>query len=283
MTVAPLDATQYRDLVRRALAEDVGAGDITSNAVIPAALRSGGRIVANEDCVLAGLDVAVEVFRQVDAAVRVTPRRVDGDRCQPADVVAELSGYGRALLTAERTALNFLQRLSGIATLTRAFVEVSRGAIELLDTRKTTPTLRALEKYAVRVGGGANHRLGLDAGVLIKDNHIALAGGVGPAVARMRAAAPEATVEVEVESLEQVDAGLTAGAHVLLVDNMTDDEVVEVVRRARGRAAVEISGGVTLDRMATLAVTGADRVSVGALTHSAPSANFSLELEPATP
>ena len=283
MRVTPLDVTQYRDLVRRALAEDVGAGDITSDAIIPAALRSGGRIVANADCVLVGLDVAVEVFRQVDAAVRVTPRRMDGDRCQPADVVAELSGYGRALLAAERTALNFLQRLSGIATLTRAFVEASCGAIEVLDTRKTTPTLRVLEKYAVRVGGGANHRSGLDDGVLIKDNHIALAGGVGPAVARMRAAAPQATVEVEVESLEQADAGLTAGAHVLLVDNMTDDEVVEVVRRARGRAAVEISGGVTLDRMATLAATGADRVSVGALTHSAASANFSLELEPATP
>ena len=279
MTVAPLGAARYRDLVRRALAEDVGTGDVTSEAVIPDALPAAGRIVANGDCVLAGFDVAVEVFRQADPDVSVAPGRADGDRCHPGDIVAELLGSGRALLTAERTALNFLQRLSGIATLTRAFVEASRGAIEVFDTRKTTPTLRALEKYAVRVGGGANHRSGLDAGVLIKDNHIALAGGVGPAVARMRAAAPGAIVEVEVESLEQADAGLTAGAHLLLVDNMSDDQVREVVRRARGRAGVEISGGVTLDRMEALAATGADRVSVGALTHSAPSADFSLELE----
>ena len=281
--VAPLDATQYRDVVRRALAEDVGGGDLTSAAVVPSAIRADGRIVANAPCVLAGLDVAAEVFRQVDAATAVTARCADGEACRAGETVAEVSGTGCSLLTAERTALNFLQRLSGIATLTRAFVDAGHGGITVLDTRKTTPTLRVLEKYAVRVGGGANHRPALDAGVLIKDNHIALAGGVRAAVERMRAAVPDGPVEVEVETIEQAEAGVAAGADVLLVDNMSDDEVGEVVRRSRGRATVEISGGVTLDRMAGLAATGAQAVSVGALTHSAPAVDFSFDLQRAEP
>jgi nicotinate-nucleotide pyrophosphorylase (carboxylating) len=184
------------------------------------------------------------------------------------------------MLTAERTALNLLQRLSGIATLSRRFVEAAGGRITILDTRKTTPTLRALEKYAVRAGGASNHRSGLDDAILIKDNHIRLAGGVGQAVARMRAARRELPIEIEAQSLEQVDQALAAGADIILVDNLPIVEVREAVRRIAARAKVEISGGVTLERIPELAATGADYVSVGALTHSAPAADLSFELEP---
>ncbi len=189
------------------------------------------------------------------------------------------------MLTAERTALNFLQRLSGIATLTRRFVDAAAGRITILDTRKTTPTLRALEKYAVRAGGGANHRSGLDDGILIKDNHIRLGGGVATTVRRMKAAGLEMPMEVEAQSLDQVDEAIDAGADVILLDNLSTEEIREAVRRIAGRAKVEISGGVTLDRMPELAATGADYVSVGALTHSAPAVDlsFELELDPASP
>ena len=184
------------------------------------------------------------------------------------------------MLTAERTALNFLQRLSGIATLTRRFVDAAGGTITVLDTRKTTPTLRALEKYAVRAGGGTNHRAGLDDGVLIKDNHVRLAGGVSEAVKRMKDADPEMPIEVEAQSLEQVDEAIAAGADIILVDNLPLDDIREAVKRVNGRAKVELSGGVTLDRIPELAKTGANYVSVGALTHSAPAADLSFELEP---
>jgi nicotinate-nucleotide pyrophosphorylase (carboxylating) len=226
------------------------------------------------------LDVAAECFRQLDPGCTMTVKRRDGERCDPGDVVAELRGLAAPMLTAERTALNFLQRLSGIATLTRSFVDASGGRITVLDTRKTTPTLRALEKYAVRAGSGTNHRAGLDDGVLIKDNHVRLAGGVTEAVDRMKATKPEMPIEVEVQSLEQVDEALRAGADIILVDNLTTEQIREGVRRARGKAQVEISGGVTLERLPELATTGADYVSVGALTHSAPATDLSLELEP---
>ncbi|MDQ3349190.1 MAG: carboxylating nicotinate-nucleotide diphosphorylase, partial [Acidobacteriota bacterium] len=180
----------------------------------------------------------------------------------------------------ERTALNFLQRLSGIATLTRRFVDASGGTITILDTRKTTPTLRALEKYAVRAGGGTNHRGGLDDGILIKDNHIRLGGGVASAVRRMKAARQEMAIEIEAQSLAQVDDAIAAGADVILLDNLSIEDIREGVRRIGGRAKVELSGGVTLDRIPELARTGADYVSVGALTHSAPAADLSFELEP---
>ncbi|HJO38833.1 MAG: carboxylating nicotinate-nucleotide diphosphorylase [Vicinamibacterales bacterium] len=278
MTTRPLEPAIYRELVRRALEEDVGAGDVTSAAVVPAAARAAGWIVANASCVVAGLGIVAEVFHQLDPDIVVAPRRADGDGCTAGDVVVDLSGGGRVLLTGERTALNFLQRLSGIATLTRAFVAVA-GAVTVLDTRKTTPTLRQLEKYAVRVGGGRNHRFALDDGVLIKDNHIVLAGGVEPAVRSMRAANGARPIQVEVESLTQADAALAAGTDRLLVDNMADSDVREVVRRSRGRATVEVSGGVSLERMAGIATTGADFVSIGALTHSAPAVDFGLELE----
>jgi len=204
----------------------------------------------------------------------------DGDRCNPGVVVAEVRGAAGAMLTAERTALNFLQRLSGIATLTRTFVDAAAGRITILDTRKTTPTLRALEKYAVRAGGGNNHRGGLDDGILIKDNHVRLAGGVAVAVERMRAAGQEMPIEIEAQSLADVDGAIAARADIILLDNLTTDEIKDAVRRIGGRAKVELSGGVTLQRLPELAATGADYVSVGALTHSAPAADLSFELEP---
>jgi len=184
------------------------------------------------------------------------------------------------MLTAERTALNFVQRLSGIATLTRSFVDAANGTITILDTRKTTPTLRPLEKYAVRAGGGTNHRAGLDSGILIKDNHIRLAGGVKKAVERMKATDPEMPIEIEAQSLEQIDEAIAAGVNIILFDNMPTDVIREGVKRVAGRTQIEISGGITLARIPELAATGANYVSIGALTHSAPAADLSFELEP---
>ncbi len=273
-----LEPAVYRKLVQRALKEDLGAGDITSEAIVETTSWAKGRILSRSTCVLAGLEIVTEVFRQVDSRVKLTCQRSDGDSCVAGEVVANLSGAARSILAGERTALNFLQRLSGIATLTRAFVDASAGVLTVLDTRKTTPMLRRLEKYAVRVGGGSNHRFALDDGVLIKDNHIVLAGGVAVALDLVRGAKLDKSIEVEVDSVEEADDALDAGADRLLVDNMTDADVREVVRRSLGRAKIEISGGVTLKRMPGLVATGADYVSVGALTHSAPSVDFSLEL-----
>jgi nicotinate-nucleotide pyrophosphorylase (carboxylating) len=270
----------YREIVRRALAEDLGWGDITTEATVPTDLRARGIILVKSPCVIAGLDVAAETFVQLDPGCTFERKRRDGDRCAPGDVVAELRGQAASMLTAERTALNFLQRLSGIATVTRTFVDAANGAITILDTRKTTPTLRALEKYAVRAGAGTNHRAGLDDGVLIKDNHVRLAGGVREAVKRMKDADPEMPIEVEAQSLDQIDEALAAGADIILFDNLPLDTIREGVRRVNGRAQIELSGGVTLDRIPELAKTGATYVSVGALTHSAAAADLSFELEP---
>ena len=277
---APLESSSYRELVRRALAEDLGWGDVTTEATVDQGVRATGTLLAKSTCVLAGIDVASEAFRQLDPGVTFQARRKDGDRCEAGTVVAEVRGTAGAMLTAERTALNFVQRLSGIATLTRRYVEAAGGGITVLDTRKTTPTLRVLEKYAVRAGGGVNHRSGLDDGILIKDNHIRLAGGVEAAVARMRAARQEMPIEVEAQSLGDVDAAIAAKADIILLDNLSITEICEAVRRIGGRAQTEISGGVTLDRMPELAKTGATYVSIGALTHSAPAADLSLEIEP---
>ncbi|MGB2713984.1 MAG: carboxylating nicotinate-nucleotide diphosphorylase [Vicinamibacterales bacterium] len=277
---APLDPALYREIVRRALAEDLGWGDVTTEATVAPEQRARGIILAKSPCVVAGIQVAEEVFRQLDPAILFQIRRQDSDRCAPGDIVAEARGSAAAMLTAERTALNLLQRMSGIATLTRAFVDAAGGSIIVLDTRKTTPTLRALEKYAVRAGGGTNHRSGLDDGILIKDNHIRLAGGVEEAVRRMKQAGQEMPIEVEAQSLDQVDQAIAAGADIILVDNLPIEQVREAVKRVRGRAKIEVSGGVTLERMSELARTGANYVSVGALTHSAPAADISFELEP---
>jgi nicotinate-nucleotide pyrophosphorylase (carboxylating) len=276
----PLDPGVYRELVRRALAEDFGWGDVTTEGVIERDQKARAVILAKSDLVLAGLDIASEAFRQLDPSVTVTTHKRDTDRCEPGTIIAEYRGHAAALLTAERTALNFVQRLSGIATFTRSFVDASRGRIIVLDTRKTTPMLRALEKYAVRAGGGVNHRSGLDDGILIKDNHVRLAGGVGSAVTRMRKANREMPTEVEAQTLRDVDEALKAGAEIILLDNMATADITEAVRRCRGAAKTEISGGVTLARMPELAATGADFVSVGALTHSAPAADISFEIEP---
>jgi nicotinate-nucleotide pyrophosphorylase (carboxylating) len=278
--VKRLDPAAYRDLVRRALDEDLGAGDVTTDATVDPAQRARGVFIVKAPCVVAGLDVAAETFRQVDASVAVACRRLDGERCEPGDEIAVVTGPARALLIAERTALNFLQRLSGIATRTRQFVDAAAGRITILDTRKTTPTLRALEKYAVAAGGGTNHRAGLYDAILIKDNHIRLAGGVAEAVARARRLSPQLRVEVEAQTLAEVDQALASGVDIVLADNMGPADVRETVARARGRAKVEISGGVTLDRIQELGSTGADYVSVGALTHSAPAVDIRFEIEP---
>jgi nicotinate-nucleotide pyrophosphorylase (carboxylating) len=276
----PLDPAVYRELVRRAVAEDLGWGDFTTDATVTADQRAIGTLIARQQLVLAGLDVALETFRQLDPAITVTVHRHDGELVRANEHMAEITGFAGPMLTAERTALNFLQRLSGVATLTRAFVDAAAGRTRILDTRKTTPMLRVLEKYAVRAGGGTNHRAALDEALLIKDNHIRLAGGVAEALRRVRSADHEMTIEIEAQSLEEVDEALAAGATFILVDNLTLDQVREAVRRTRGRAEVEISGGVTLDRVSDLAATGAEYVSAGVLTHSAPAADISLEIEP---
>jgi nicotinate-nucleotide pyrophosphorylase (carboxylating) len=278
--VEPLDPALYRDIVQRALDEDVRDGDITTDATVPAALQAKGVFLVKADCVLAGLEVACETFRLLAPAVRIEAHKHDGAACSAGEEIAVVYGSARALLVGERTALNFLQRLSGIATRARRFVDAGGGRITILDTRKTTPTLRALEKYAVRAGGATNHRVGLFDAILIKDNHIRLAGGVAAAVKRARGYRPGLPVEIEAETLDQVDEALAAGADTILVDNMSIAEIREAVHRARRRAKIEISGGVTLERMPQLAATGADFVSVGALTHSAPAIDISFEIEP---
>ena len=238
-------------------------------------------MIAKSACTLAGLAVALEAFTLFDPSVLSSFHFNDGDDCPSGAAIGVITGSARALLSGERTALNFLQHLSGIATLAREFVRASGGEITILDTRKTTPLLRALEKYAVQAGGATNHRMSLHDGVLIKDNHIRLGGGITNAVTRMRAFGAGLPLEVEVETLEQVDEALAAGAEILLLDNMTTEQIREAVRRSRGRATTEISGGVTLSRIPELATTGADYVSSGALTHSAAAADISFEIEPA--
>lgn len=278
----PLDPRVYRDLVRRALEEDVRDGDVTTEAIVPADVQARGTFLVKSEGVLAGLEVAFEVFRQLEKgpvgsfAVRVR----DGEWCRPGTEVADVVAPARTLLVGERTALNYLQRLSGIATLARRFAEAANGRITILDTRKTTPTLRALEKYAVRVGGGANHRSGLFDAILIKDNHIALAGGVKAAIDRARGHRPGMPIEIEAATLHDVDLALAEGAEVILLDNMSTADIRIAVARAAGRAKTEISGGVTLERLPELAATGADFVSVGALTHSAPAIDISFDIAP---
>ena len=281
MKVAPftsLDPASYREIVRRALAEDVRWGDVTTEAVVTAELTATGVIVARTPCILAGLDVAMECFRQLDPHVAVAASRREGERCESGTELARLRGGAAALLTAERTALNFLQRLCGVATLTRDFVDAGSGRIIVLDSRETTPTLRALETYAVRVAGGVNHRAGLDDGVLIGGNHVRMAGSVAEAVRRVRAVDAELPIEVEVDTLEAVDAALEAGVATVKIDGLPIDEILEAVRRSRGRAKVALSGPVPLDRMAELADSGAEYVSIAALTQAVTLIEMTFEL-----
>jgi nicotinate-nucleotide pyrophosphorylase (carboxylating) len=275
MTLTPAD---YRDVVRRALEEDGAAGDITTRAIVPEGARAHAFFIARTPCVVAGLAVARDAFAQLDEAVQFDAQKHDGDVCKPGEVIAVVDANAHAVLSAERTALNLLQQLSGIATLTRRFVQRAAGRIEILDTRKTVPGLRALAKYAVTCGGGSNHRMGLHDGVLIKDNHIRVAGGIAEAVQRVRDAGIELPIEVEAQSLDDVDAAIEARAATIMLDNLGVDDMREAVRRISGRAKVEVSGGVTLERLDDIASVGADCVSVGALTHSAPAADISLEI-----
>jgi len=278
--VASLPAVE--SLIRAALAEDIGRGDITTLATVGGEVRGRAEIVAKQAGVLAGVALVGRVFALLGAsAVEVDPRRRDGSVFAPGDVLVRLRGPARDLLTGERVALNLLQRLCAVATLTQRFVTAVKGTgARIVDTRKTTPGMRALEKYAVRAGGGANHRGGLDDGVLIKDNHIAAAGGLGKAVERARAAAPHSLrVEVECRTARDVEAALRSGADAILLDNMTCEQMRAAVRRVDGRALVEASGGVSLESVREIAETGVDLISVGALTHSAGAIDLSMRLK----
>ena len=277
----PLYPLLYEELVRRALAEDLGrAGDLTTDAIVPPGLDAEARLVARAAGRIAGVEPALAAFRLLDPAVAAEVALPDGSDAAAGATIATVRGPARAILAAERTALNFLGRLSGVATATRGLVAAVAGhRARIVCTRKTTPGLRALEKYAVRAGGGANHRFGLDDAVLIKDNHRALAGGVRPAVERARAAVGHLVkVEVEVDTLDQLDEALAAGADAVLLDNMPLDVLRRAVERARGRAITEASGGITAGTAAAVAATGVDLISVGWLTHSAPALDVALDV-----
>ncbi len=270
----------YEPVIRAALAEDLGrAGDLTSDAVVPASATATGTIVARHPGRIAGLGIAAATFSMVDDRVKATRETADGRDAVAGEVLATLAGPARAILTAERTALNLLGRLSGIATATRDLVAAVAGTgARISDTRKTTPGLRALEKYAVRCGGGRNHRFGLDDAVLIKDNHLVVAGSVTEAVRRARAAVGHLVkVEVEVDTLEQLAEALEAGVDAVLLDNMEPSELREAVAMARGRAVLEASGGITLANAADVSATGVDVISAGWLTHSAPALDVGLD------
>ncbi len=276
----PLSREETEALVRAALEEDRAFEDVTTLATVPEGERAAARMVARAEGVIEGLPLAVVAFHLLNPGVKVQVVAWDGSRVARGDVVLELEGPARALLSAERIALNFVQRLSGVATLTARFVDAVRGTrAQILDTRKTTPTLRALEKYAVRCGGGVNHRMDLASAVLIKDNHLAAVGGdIAEAVRRSRALAPGGIcVEVECDDAGQVAAAAEAGADIILLDNMTPTEMRECVGIVAGRALTEASGGITLAGARAVAEAGVDRISVGALTHSASALDVALD------
>jgi nicotinate-nucleotide pyrophosphorylase (carboxylating) len=278
----PLTHDQLSSFVRSALEEDQAFNDVTTIATVLSSRRARAALVARQAGVISGVPLALEAFRLLDPKISMRVDAEDGTRVEKGGTVIYISGHARALLSAERTALNFMQRMSGIATLTSRYVEAVKGTkAKILDTRKTTPGWRRLEKYAVRSGGGVNHRLDLARAVLIKDNHLkAVDGDVGVAVRRTREIAPPgAKVEVECDTLEQVRAAIEAGADEVLVDNMPTDAIREAVEMARGRATVEASGGVTIDNVRAIAETGVDFISVGALTHSPPAMNLALDFD----
>jgi nicotinate-nucleotide pyrophosphorylase (carboxylating) len=277
------DAQTLDQLVLRALAEDVGEADVTSQATVPDGIRAVATITQKAPGVVFGLDAAEATFMALDPDVSLERLGPEGEWSEPPAPVLRATGDARALLAAERTALNFLQHLSGIATLTARCVHAVEGTgAAILDTRKTAPGLRALEKAAVAAAGGTNHRAGLYDMVLIKENHAALAGGIGAAVAAVRASHPDFPMEVECRTPADVDEALEAGATRLLLDNMSPDELRRTVAHVGGRARLEASGGITFDTLRSYAETGVDWISVGALTHSAPALDLSLTLEPIT-
>ena len=266
-------------IVHSALAEDIGAGDVTTEATVPVDAVGTADLLVKESGVVCGLRAAEATFLALDPEIRFEALARDGDMVEPPAVVARITGSRRAILTGERVALNFVGRLSGIATLTRHYVDAVEGTgVAVLDTRKTTPGLRALEKHAVASGGGRNHRFGLDDAVLIKDNHLRAAGSIAAAVELVRAAS-DLPIEVECDTLDQVGEAVDAGVDAILLDNMTLDQLREAVALVRRRARLEASGGVTLDTIRAIAETGVDEISVGALTHSARSLDVSLELK----
>lgn len=268
------------ELINRCLSEDIGTGDLTTNSIVPGDAVANGFIVAKEAGVVAGLPVAEMVFRRLDPAIVFRAGVLDGQRVARGALLAEVCGKARAVLTGERLALNFIQRLSGIATQTARLVEMVAGEKAcIVDTRKTTPGLRMLEKYAVRVGGGRNHRFGLYDAVLIKDNHIKLAGGIGVAVASARRYIPHtARIEVEAEDLAGVQEALDARVDIIMLDNMSPAEMGKAVTLVAGRALLEASGGITIENIRAVAAAGVDLISVGAITHSAPSLDISLDV-----
>jgi len=267
-------------LVRGALQEDIGAGDLTTLSTVPANLQGKGIFRAKGDHVVAGLPLLERIFAMIDTTVRLSYFAHDGEAVGQGTVVAEAEGPVRGLLMGERTALNFVQRLSGTATLTRSYVDAVRGLpCKIIDTRKTTPGLRALEKYAVRMGGGTNHRLGLYDAALVKDNHIVAAGSIARAVDAVRRNAPfMAPIEVECATLSQVEEALKAKVGVIMLDNMKIEEMEKAVNLIAKRALVEASGGITLESVRAVAATGVDYISVGALTHSAPAGDFNMKI-----
>jgi nicotinate-nucleotide pyrophosphorylase (carboxylating) len=275
-----LNMLAVTEIVKRALEEDLGAGDLTSSALFTPADRGRGEIIARQEGIIAGLPVAGLAFQMIPPGCTFTPLVTDGSQVAAGQRVARVEGSLVALLGAERVALNFLQRLSGIATMTSRYVELVKPyKAKICDTRKTVPGLRLLDKYAVRMGGGLNHRLNLGDAVLLKDNHIKAAGSITAAVARVRRAIPLTTkIEVEVENLAQVEEALAAGVELIMLDNMSPPEMRRAVEVIGGRALVEASGGITLDRVAEVAATGVDYISVGALTHSIAALDLSLEL-----
>ncbi|UDL86994.1 carboxylating nicotinate-nucleotide diphosphorylase [Mesorhizobium sp. PAMC28654] len=280
MNLPQLPAIMFEPLVRAALLEDLGrAGDLTTNAIVPADHLETMVMTTRQPGRIAGLDLAVLAFQLIDPAIQVKIERPDGSAVQAGDVIATVSGPGRGLLTAERTALNFLSHLSGIATATGSVVEAVRGhKARIVCTRKTTPGLRALEKYAVRAGGGSNHRFGLDDAVLIKDNHIAIAKGIRPAIERVRASVGHLVkVEVEVDTLDQLTQALDLGVDAVLLDNMSLEDLGKAVAMVDGRAITEASGRITPTTAPAIAATGVDLISIGWLTHSAPVLDIGLD------
>ncbi len=275
------NAPQLQRLITRALVEDIGKEDITTEALFPENCPQGtGRIIAKQPLVIAGLEVAERIFLSLDPELSFHREHEDGKETTPGTVIASVSGRVSPILTGERTALNLLQHLSGIATMTRQFVEkVANASVKVMDTRKTFPGLRVLEKYAVAMGGGTNHRLGLFDAILIKDNHIQAVGGISEAVKKVREKYQgKIPVEIEARNIEEVEEALASGAEVILLDNMSPSLVEKVVSLVKGRAILEVSGGVNLENVAAFAPLGIDRISIGALTHSAPAADISLDL-----
>ena len=276
-----LDQSIIKRIITTALSEDVGSGDVTTAAILTGEESGVAQAVAKSEMIVAGIDVFKEVFLHCDPDIRFDQSTVDGQEAAPGDILVEISGSLAAILIAERTALNILQRMCGIATLTRRYVDAVKGTrARILDTRKTGPGLRVLDKYAVRIGSGFNHRIGLYDGILIKDNHIEAAGGIAPAVARVRKSAPHTLkIEVETATIQQVKEALSLGVDIIMLDNMPHDAMREAVDIIKGRALVEASGNVTLANVKEVAQCGVDYISVGALTHSVAAADISLRIK----